>query len=298
MTRYRRTQLAWPLIGILGAVMAYSLWRVAFVVDAVALLILVSAVVLALFATLTVSLDDQYLHVRFGPGLIRRRFPLASIRSWEHVRNPWWWGYGIRYYFGGTLYNASGPLAIELTLNDGRRVRVGTNDPEGLAAALDQVAGSRSPLTPDDHDAIRRQAGRSQFRRLAIVAAVLVLVCIVVYVHVQAPTVAVSDASLSVRSGWYSAEIPFGEITSASLENELPPIELRTNGFAVGGTLRGNFRLTGLGTGQLFVNRGNPPFVVIKRARGYVVVNFEDPAETRRLFETLKAASPRLRTGR
>jgi hypothetical protein len=86
---------------------------------------------------LAVALDDEDLHVRFGPGLIRRRFPLAGIRSWEQVRNPWWWGYGIRYYSGGTLYNASGTAAIEVTLNDGRRIRV------GMGGFLRAPAGAR-----------------------------------------------------------------------------------------------------------------------------------------------------------
>ena len=290
MTRYRHTQLAWPLIGTLGAIVAFSLWSVDFVVGDVALLLVISAVVLALFATLTVSLDDEHLHVRFGPGLIRRRFALAGIRTWEQVRNPWWWGYGIRYYSGGILYNASGTAGIELTLADGRRVRVGTDEPAALDAALKEAAGSRPPLTAGDREAIRRQAGRSQYRRLAIVAVVLILLGVVFYAHLQAPTVIVSDTALSVRSGWYSADIPFAEITSASLEDALPRIELRTNGFAVGSTLRGNFRLAGVGTGQLFVDRSDPPFVVIRGTRGLVAVNFEDPAETRKLFDTLQAA--------
>ena len=191
MMRYRRTQVGWPLIVILGAVVVYVLWPVNVVVDVATPLILIATVVLALFATLTVSLDDQHLYVRFGIGLIRRRFTLASIRNWTRVRNPWWWGYGIRYYPGGTLYNASGTSAVELTLNDGRRVRIGTNDPEGLAAALDQVAGTRPPLTADDHDAIHRQAGRGRFRRLAIVAAVLIFVALTSFVYLQAPTVVV-----------------------------------------------------------------------------------------------------------
>jgi hypothetical protein len=285
-----------------------SAWRANFALNTGILVTSGVCVALALFGTLTVSLDDRFVHVAFGFGVFRRRFPLADIRSWTRVKNPWWWGYGIRYYFGGTLYNAAGPLAVELTLNPhGTRVRIGTNDLEGLAAALDQGVGSRPPLTAGDVVAVRRQARRARFRILGVAVAILIATAVVFSVHLKAPSVVLSEQSVSVRSGWYSADIPFREIASASLENELPRIELRTNGFAAGGTLRGNFRLTGLGTGQLFVNRRSPPFVVIRRAQDarandgvarVVAVNFEDPAETRRLYERLIAASPRLRTGR
>ena len=49
---------------------------------------------LFLFAALTVTIDDQNLSIRFGIGVIRKKFPLRDIDSTVIVRNPWYYGWG------------------------------------------------------------------------------------------------------------------------------------------------------------------------------------------------------------
>jgi hypothetical protein len=97
------------------------------------------AVMAVLFASLTIEIQGGLLTVWFGPGLIRKRVPLATIRSCEVVRNPWWYGWGIRWTPRGWLYNVSGHSAVELTLQNGRRLRIGTDEPERLCQAIDQA---------------------------------------------------------------------------------------------------------------------------------------------------------------
>jgi len=52
------------------------------------------------------------------------------------VRNAWWNGFGIRMRRGFRLYNVSGLDAVELRLKSGDIRRIGTDDAQGLAAAL------------------------------------------------------------------------------------------------------------------------------------------------------------------
>ncbi len=94
------------------------------------------AVSLLLFSILTVKVDGEEVSVRFGVGLIRKRFPLSEIESHSAVRNPWYYGWGLRRTPIGWLYNVSGLEAVEITLKDGRKVRIGTDDPAGLEAAI------------------------------------------------------------------------------------------------------------------------------------------------------------------
>ena len=94
------------------------------------------AVSLLLFSILTVKVDGEEVSVRFGVGLIRKRFPLSEIESHSAVRNPWYYGWGLRRTPIGWLYNVSGLEAVEITLKDGRKVRIGTDDPTGLDAAI------------------------------------------------------------------------------------------------------------------------------------------------------------------
>ena len=103
------------------------------VAGAVMLVLLLTAVICS---SLTVTVDERVLRVRFGPGPIRRTIELRDIAAAQPVKNSWWAGYGIHMTSNGWLWNVSGPDAVELTLSDGRRFVVGTDDPAGLTEAL------------------------------------------------------------------------------------------------------------------------------------------------------------------
>lgn len=85
---------------------------------------------------LTTVVDDTDLSWWFGSGIWKKSVPLAEIASAEPVENKWWWGWGIRYYGKGWLYCVSGLQAVEIILTSGKHIRIGTDDPLGLAEAL------------------------------------------------------------------------------------------------------------------------------------------------------------------
>lgn len=154
MTPYRHTQVGYLMIVSLGLGLAVGAWALLMAeVPPLALAALgLLLVALVLFATLTTAVEDGAFLCYFGPGLIRRRVPLARIAAVEVTRNRWYWGWGIRLTPRGWLWNVSGLDAVELHLRDGRRFRVGTDEPEKLAAAL-RERGVAAP--PGD----RREAG-------------------------------------------------------------------------------------------------------------------------------------------
>ena len=89
-----------------------------------------------LFSSLTVEVGDHEMRWHFGPGLWNYRLPLDDISDVAVVRNHWWNGWGIRMAPGFRLYNVSGLDAVELRLKSSEVHRIGTDDPQGLAAAL------------------------------------------------------------------------------------------------------------------------------------------------------------------
>lgn len=91
---------------------------------------------LALFHRLRVVVSDGAVTASFGFGWPRRRFLLSEVRSARAVRNRWLYGWGIRLTPSGWMYNIAGLDAVELTLANGSRFRIGTDDPKGLVAAL------------------------------------------------------------------------------------------------------------------------------------------------------------------
>lgn len=138
MDDYRHTQVGWLILGVI--VLADAIAVVAVVlagVPWVALLVVASTAILGLlFGWLTSAVDDERLSVQFGVGVIHRSWRLEQIATSQVVRTPWWVGWGIRYMPGRTVYSVSGLDAVEFETVEGKTYRIGTDDPEGLRAAL------------------------------------------------------------------------------------------------------------------------------------------------------------------
>jgi uncharacterized protein (DUF58 family) len=91
---------------------------------------------LLMFHSLTVEVIRGSLRIRFGVGLIRRQFRVKDIESAKVVRNRWWYGWGIRITPHGWLFSVSGLDAVQIKLRNGRQYRIGTDQPDALAAAI------------------------------------------------------------------------------------------------------------------------------------------------------------------
>jgi len=105
----------------------------------------VLAVCVALFSSLTVQVGEGALTCRFGPGLIRKRWRLADIRGASVVQNPWYYGWGIHWTPHGWLYNVSGLGAVEIVLASGKKARIGSDEPDKLAAAIHLSVSQKTP---------------------------------------------------------------------------------------------------------------------------------------------------------
>jgi len=115
------------------------------------LLIPVIALVIAVlfFTTLTVEITSDRIEIMFGPiALFKRTVTFDNIKMYKLVKNPWYYGYGVRYIQNGTLYNISGPDALEITLNTGKRVQIGTDEPEKLMEVFENIT-KRSNMKSD-----------------------------------------------------------------------------------------------------------------------------------------------------
>ena len=95
-----------------------------------------------LFSKLTIKIDNETLHGCFAGRLIRKKVPLAEIAACEPIRVRWWYGWGIHLTPYGWLYNVSGSDAVAITLRSGRKFALGTDDPQGLVAAIRPFIGA------------------------------------------------------------------------------------------------------------------------------------------------------------
>jgi len=155
MTLYKHTQIGYLTLVVTLAVLVLFAWvyftalaeppsvdsGTNFAVSAIMVLILF---ILASFATLTASIDENYLRIKFGYGIFARKFALNQIASVQAVKNRWYYGWGIRLWLWPKMwiYNVSGFDAVEITMKNGKVYRIGTDVPEELETAIKQSINS------------------------------------------------------------------------------------------------------------------------------------------------------------
>lgn len=92
------------------------------------------------FSSLTITVDDQRLAWRYGPGVLKRSVPLAEVTAVERTQTSFVEGWGIHLTMRGWLYNVSGRDAVLVTLRPGRTFMLGTDEPEALMRAIREGA--------------------------------------------------------------------------------------------------------------------------------------------------------------
>ncbi len=118
----------------------------------------VFVVCILLFHSLTVRVSRDYIILRFGIGLIPKRFAVSDIQSTAIVQNRWYYGWGIKWTPHGWLYNIAGFDAVEIQLRNGRKYRVGTDEPVELLSAIEfvtarlQLTNRSTPNTEEESD--------------------------------------------------------------------------------------------------------------------------------------------------
>lgn len=149
MNSYKHTQIGYLMLVVTLVVLALFTWAqmttraetpsydsgTNLLVTGIMVFILL---ILVAFTTLTVAVDEEYLRVKFGYGIFRKRFSLKEIASVTSVKNHWYYGWGIRLWLWPKMwiYNVSGFEAVEIITKNGKRYRIGTDEPSELEAAI------------------------------------------------------------------------------------------------------------------------------------------------------------------
>jgi hypothetical protein len=106
--------------------------------------IVVPMIILALFHALTVRVSANWIEMSFGIGLIRKRIAIMDIESSSDVTNRWYYGRGIRKIQSGWMFNVSGFDAVEIRCGNGRRFRIGTDEPRKLLKAIESATAAKA----------------------------------------------------------------------------------------------------------------------------------------------------------
>lgn len=87
------------------------------------------------FLRLTVTVSGAEILLAYTFGWPRRRIDRDRVISAVPERIPLWYGWGIRRTPKGWMWNVWGRDAVRVTLTE-KEFLIGTDDPDGLAAAL------------------------------------------------------------------------------------------------------------------------------------------------------------------
>lgn len=149
MTLYKHTQVGYLMLVVILAVSAFFVWiqvtarNESPAVDSgtnllVTLIMILVLLVVSSFITLTVSIDEKYLQIKFGYGVFRKSFLLSEIVSARQVKNHWYYGWGIKVWLWPYMwiYSVSGFDAVEIIMRNGKIYRIGTDVPEKLEAEI------------------------------------------------------------------------------------------------------------------------------------------------------------------
>jgi hypothetical protein len=141
---YRHTQIGYTTIAALGAVIFLIMTRIqSFGSAPLPIIVLIMLVVcLLLFSYLTIEIRDGFLIWMFGFGLIRKKVPVSEIIRVTPVKTTLLQGWGIHWTSGGWLYNVSGYQAVEFELKNGKKFRLGTDEPEELVRTVSKLVGN------------------------------------------------------------------------------------------------------------------------------------------------------------
>jgi hypothetical protein len=96
------------------------------------------------FSSFTIRVSDGRLAWHFGPGLVRRSAALGEIVSAEPATTSWLDGWGVHLTRRGWLYNVAGHNAVLVTMRDGKRFMLGTDEPAALIEAIRAGRGTEA----------------------------------------------------------------------------------------------------------------------------------------------------------
>lgn len=140
----------------------------------------------------------------------------------------------------------------------------------------------------DKDGKIKKGAGKQLLLPATIGIIALLLVGVLLFYSSRPTEVAILDDGIEI-SGMYGAVYKWEMLNDVKLVEELPTLEVRTNGSAVGSHLKGHFRTKELGPVKLFVDAEEPPFIYLETASGIIIFNLDDANATERMFAEIQS---------
>lgn len=119
---------------------------------------------------------------------------------------------------------------------------------------------------------------------------VMVFAAVMLALSFRPTRISVGEEAIKI-SGMYGREIPFSDIVSVDLIDEMPPIAMRTNGSDTGNRLKGHFKLKGGEKCILFIVK-KAPYIELRTTDALYYLNDNGREKTETLYRQIKELKP------
>lgn len=238
------------------------------------------------FYKLTITVTPEAISFSMGIGLFKKRYLLSEIKSCKPLKNPLIYGIGIRLIPNGVLYNVAGTHAVELQFKNRKSVvRIGTNQPNEVC---NEIQKHLEPNLESEELIGKQKRSINYYLFILIIVAAAVIVPVVLIAYGSRDTEATIESDFLKISGMYGTNIALDNISKIDTLEQLPSIQMRTNGYAAGNSKIGHFKLANGRHVILFIKTASPPFIqIITNDSSYIYLNFSNPVQTRTLYSNL-----------
>ncbi len=146
---YREKQICWYLILIMGIFPTCLVYKVGDAIWEAPVIIILSFIILLLlsiilmFFQMRTTVYNNRVEIQYGIGIVKRVFLFKELSVGKFKKIPWYYGAGIKYYGGGTLYSINFTNAAEFRLKyQNKHIAIGSKSPtlllENISKAIKQ----------------------------------------------------------------------------------------------------------------------------------------------------------------
>ena len=90
----------------------------------------------SMFSKLSTTVSDGKITLVFKYGFPKKEILFSEIKSTELQKVTNWWGSGVKIMRHGSMWRAWGNTAIAIQKHDGRRIVIGSDNPDELLQAI------------------------------------------------------------------------------------------------------------------------------------------------------------------